>query len=277
VLGSQLSCGWCIHVVTTGASATGPEYVMRQLRRSDARGRAPGGRADESDLSCDGLAVSASAADRGWPRPPASGAGELVLYEVSSSSSSSDGHTCELATLGYSRDQKRATFVSRARQDSGYGLSAARKRMRPHSVTPIGVRTGRRSTYSAGSRIVQIDRHGVGLPNLGTELSDMTGAHTQNKRTGATSDPSHSRSPDRAAPADEAAELSIPGRWRRPNSPRATFAMREPILFVRYAGLLSRSSLPSDPAVADAACQCVIVPPTHRARTAAIITSAPTP
>ena len=38
--------------------------------------------ADESDLSGDGLAVSAAAADRGSPRPPASGDGPLVLYEV---------------------------------------------------------------------------------------------------------------------------------------------------------------------------------------------------
>jgi hypothetical protein len=52
--------------------------------------------ADEIDLSGDGLAVSASAADRGSPRPPASGYGELVLHEVSSSSSFSEGRTHEL-------------------------------------------------------------------------------------------------------------------------------------------------------------------------------------
>jgi hypothetical protein len=85
-------------------------------------------------------------------------------------------------------------------------------------------RCGNSATVDIRGRVANcaIDSHGVGLSHLGTELSDMTGAHTQNRRAGAAFDPSHSRSADRAALADESAELSIPRRWRRLNSRRAT-------------------------------------------------------
>lgn len=96
--------------------------------------------ADESDLSGHGLAVSPSAADRGSPRPPASRDEELVLYEVSCfllrGAHTQAGHA------GMRTRSEAPSLVSKVRQDSGFGLSVARKRMRPHSVTPVGVGLG---------------------------------------------------------------------------------------------------------------------------------------
>lgn len=96
--------------------------------------------ADESDLSGHGLAVSPSAADRGSPRPPASRDEELVLYEVSCFLLRG-AHT-QADHAGMRTRSEAPSLVSKVRQDSGFGLSVARKRMRPHSVTPVGVGLG---------------------------------------------------------------------------------------------------------------------------------------
>ena len=87
----------------------------------------------------------------------------------------------------------------------------------------------------------------------------MTGAHTQNRREGAASAPSHSRSAERAALSDESAELSagtvgtlhaeamstVRG-GRRPAGLRFCGRATRVDPVVRYAVVLSRSYLPSE-------------------------------
>src|SRR5215212_6833152 len=119
----------------------------------------------------------------------------------------------------------------------------------------------------------------------------MTGPHTQNRRAGAASDPSHPRSADRAALVDESAELSIRRRSRRPNSRRATTGA-VPVHFLSQVRAvyderahslrvlrLGSCRVPPCPPKASGGgrrhVDSVIVPPTHRARIAAITRSAP--
>ena len=116
----------------------------------------------------------------------------------------------------------------------------------------------------------------------------MTGAHTQNRREGAASEPSHSRSAERAALSDESAELSagtvgtlhaeamsaVRG-GRRPAGLRFCGA---PLELTQSCATLSSCRVPTCPpssAAAGAACRCVIVLPIHRAKIAAIRMSAP--
>ena len=67
---------------------------------------------------------------------------------------------------------------------SRFGLSVARKRMRPYSVTPI--RGGNCATVDMLGRwrIVQIDRHGVGPPHVRTALSDDDGTTYSEQKSG---------------------------------------------------------------------------------------------